>query len=113
MRLTSNVMTPLSPYLSNILSMKYCSAGSVLLTSSCRAGCSAEAESAARTTTHGLHMVATDRTPEGPRRPRQQTHASPRYHRSAAITSTTAIMSRFALRSRIGYTQPLTASCNI
>lgn len=33
MKLTSNVMTPLYPYLSKIFSMKYCSAGSVLLTS--------------------------------------------------------------------------------
>lgn len=61
---TSNVMTPLSPYLSNILSMKYCSAGRVLFrsTSTVWRLAAESASTAKRTTAHVVNIVVTERT---------------------------------------------------
>lgn len=54
-------MTPLSPYLSNILSMKYCSAGTHHMGDDTTSPLAAVANVAARTTTaHVVNMVATE-----------------------------------------------------
>lgn len=59
---TSNVMTPLSPYLSNILSMKYCSAGRVLFKSMSTVWrlAAESASTAKRTTAHDVNIVVTE-----------------------------------------------------